>query len=188
MYISTRRRQRGARHKCAREGPSFHFPMQSLFRLLKRCKYFISSFGILKGADVNAKQEESGQTALMAAVLRGKTNIVSYLLKAGADPMIGEGSGYHPPHGAAFQGRPEIMQILIDSGLDVNSFHDDGYLPLHRVCWGQEKRHADTLVVLLKHGVDPEVKSKDGKTCREMTKNKFILDVLDSWNADEKEL
>jgi ankyrin repeat protein len=125
----------------------------------------------------------------MAAVLRGKANIVFHLLKAGADPMIGESSGYHPPHGAAFQGRPDIMQILIDHGLDVNTFHSgDGFLPLHRACWGQEQRHAATLLVLLKHGIDPGVKSKDGKTCREMTQNDFVLSVLDSWTPANNEL
>ena len=143
---------------------------------------------VLKGADINAKHEQSGQTALMAAVLRGKINIVSYLLKAGADPMIGENNGYHPPHGAAFQGRPDVMQTLIDYGLDVNSFHSDGFLPFHRVCWGREQRHADTLLVLLKHGIDPEVKSKDGKTCREMTQNNFVLNVLNEWATKNNEL
>ena len=90
------------------------------------------------GADINATDEKSGQTALMAAVLRGKINIVKHLLEAGADTSIGEKMGYTPPHGAAFQGRPDVMKVLIDAGLDVNEYHDDGFVPLHRVCWGGE--------------------------------------------------
>jgi ankyrin repeat protein len=120
----------------------------------------------------------------MASVLRGKNNIVKYLLKAGADPMVGEKNGYNPPHGAAFQGRPDVMQTLIDFGLDVNSFHADGFVPFHRACWGSEKRHADTLLVLLKHGIDPEVRSKDGRKCREMTENEHVLRVLKEWNDE----
>ena len=107
----------------------------------------------------------------MASVLRGKINIVKYLLEAGADPSIGEASGYTPPHGAGFQGRPDVMSLLIDSGLDVNVYHDDGFLPIHRACWGAKERHFETFRVLVEHGIDPFVKSKDGKTCLDMTDN-----------------
>ena len=84
------------------------------------------------------KDEESGQTPLMASVLRGKINIVKHLLSVGADTSIGENQGYTPPHGAAFQGRADAMKVLIDAGLDVNTYHNDGFVPLHRVCWGIE--------------------------------------------------
>ena len=85
------------------------------------------------GADINVRDEQSGQTCLMAATLRGKINIVKYLFGEGADSSIGEHSGYTPPHGAAFQGRPDVMRFLSESGMDVHEFHQDGYAPLHRL-------------------------------------------------------
>lgn len=73
----------------------------------------------------------------MASVLRGKINIVRYLLvEAGADPSIGERSGFLPPDGAAFQGRSDVMQLLIDNGIKVDYHAHDGYSPFHRACWG----------------------------------------------------
>ena len=75
----------------------------------------------------------------MASCLRGKINIVKYLLESGADPSIPEGAGYTPPHGAAFQGRPDVMKTLIEFGIDVNVPHGDGFVPLHRTCWGDEE-------------------------------------------------
>lgn len=91
---------------------------------------------ISNGANINTKEERSGQTPLMAAVLRGKINIATYLLEeAGADPNIGERSGFLPPDGAAFQGRPMMMQMLIDNGLKVDYFGHDGFTPFHRACW-----------------------------------------------------
>jgi len=90
-----------------------------------------------QNADINTKDEKSGQTCLMAASLRGKIDIVKYLIEQGADASIGEMMGYKPPHGAAFQGRPDVMQAFIDSGIDVNEFHEDGFPPLHRTCWGK---------------------------------------------------
>ncbi len=101
--------------------------------------FLFFNIDLYKGADINTKDEKSGQTALMAAVLRGKYNIVKYLLEAGADTTIGERMGYTPPHGAAFQGRPDVMRLLIDAGLDVHEYHNDGFAPLHRVCWGREQ-------------------------------------------------
>jgi len=85
-----------------------------------------------QNADINFRDEGTGQTCLMSACLRGKINIVKYMFELGADTSISESMGYTPPHGAGFQGRAEVMQFLADSGLDVNEFHDDGFAPLHR--------------------------------------------------------
>ena len=53
-------------------------------------------------ADPNALDQpgNGGQTPLMNAVLTGKVNAVKALIKAGADPSIGEKDGYTPMHGA----------------------------------------------------------------------------------------
>jgi len=131
-----------------------------------------------KGADINEQHERSGQTPLMAATLRGKINIVKYLLSEGADLTIPERQGYTPAHGAAFQGRPDVMKVLIDAGADVNVKHEDGFFPLHRTCWGKEERHAETLQILLDHGVPHDIKSDEGKVCREISTNKYTLKVL----------
>ncbi len=143
----------------------------------------ISDF--FQGANINVKDERSGQTPLMAAVLRGKINIVKYLISVGADTTVGEAKGYTAPHGAAFQGRPDVMETLIEAGLDVNSYHEDGFVPLHRVCWGNEQRHADTLRVLLDHGVPHDIMSKDGKTCKDMTANEAVLEVLQEVSGEK---
>lgn len=45
------------------------------------------------GADINIHDKRSGQTPLMAAVLRGKVKIVRYLLSQGADVTIAEKDG-----------------------------------------------------------------------------------------------
>lgn len=141
---------------------------------------------LARGADINAKEVESGQTALMASCLRGKINIVKYLLEAGADTSIGEGTGYTPPHGAAFQGRPDVMEALIEAGVDVNVPHKDGFVPLHRTCWGNEERHAETLRVLLKHGVPHSIEHvEDGSTCADMAASIHILKVLEEETGEK---
>ena len=45
------------------------------------------------------RRGNGGQTPLMAAVLSGSTEVVSYLLQEGADHNIPEQGGYTPIHG-----------------------------------------------------------------------------------------
>lgn len=137
-----------------------------------------------QNADINTRDPTSGQTCLMAASLNGKINIVKYLFKMGADPNIGEQMSYTPQHGAGFQGRAEVMKFLATQGVDVNHFHEDGFAPIHRACWGANPIHAETFKALVELGVDPELQSKDGKRCRDMTSNEEILKIL----GKEKEL
>lgn len=142
-----------------------------------------------EGADINAQDERSGQTALMAASLRGKPQLVKFLLAKGADPTIGENQGYTPQHGAGFQGRPDIMEILHDAGLDVNHVHTDGFTPFHRSCWGNKSEHTATVEFLLKTGVDVNLKGVGDKkeTCMEMTKSEETKVLLRKYGAIEKE-
>lgn len=150
---------------------------------------------IEEGANPNYQAPGSLQTPLMAAILRGQKDVVEYFLSRTdlVDVSIPEKDGYTPAHGAAFQGRPEIMSLLITAGINVNDdFHADGYAPLHRACWGAEGRHAETVRVLRDEaGVDLNMASRtNGATCREMTKNQQILDLISETEsaADEKEL
>jgi len=135
------------------------------------------------GGDINVRENKSGQTALMAAALRGKARAVKFLLQRGADPTIPEKDGYTPEHGAGFQGRGEILRLLVDHGIDVMNPtppHRDGYLPFHRACWGKEERHTAVVRLFVEtFGIDPKVPGgKEGKTCFDMSPNsqtKFYL-------------
>lgn len=90
-----------------------------------------------------------GQTPLMASVLAGSTDVVSFLLTKGPDVTIGEKDGYTPMHGVGFQGRYALVPLLVAHGLDPNDVHTDGYSPLHRAAWGREERHSHTIKALI---------------------------------------
>mmetsp|Transcript_28602 Transcript_28602/g.85452 ORF Transcript_28602/g.85452 Transcript_28602/m.85452 type:complete len:181 (+) Transcript_28602:156-698(+) len=93
-----------------------------------------------------------GQTPLMHAVLQGKEDAVIALLALGADLTIPEKDGYTPMHGAGFQGREKIARLLFAAGVPLDEKHADGHAPLHRACWGNDKRHADTVRAMLEMG------------------------------------
>ena len=141
-----------------------------------------------EGANVNARDFASGQTAFMGAVLRGHVNVAKYLLEEhnnlGVDLLLPEKDGYTAAHGAAFQGRSEIMKLLIHHNVNVkDDFHSDGYAPVHRVCWGNTGRHAETLKVLRDEGgvdiANLASRHKEGKVCRQMTNNPTIFALLE---------
>uniref|UniRef100_A0A7S2EME0 Uncharacterized protein n=1 Tax=Ditylum brightwellii TaxID=49249 RepID=A0A7S2EME0_9STRA len=139
------------------------------------------------GADINARDERSGQTCLMAATLRGNVDLVRFLIAKGADVTIPERSGFTPPHGAGFQGRADVMKILKEeAGIDVlNAPHEDGFLPFHRACWGNQPRHAETVEYLISLGADVNKRGGEGKdlTCMEMTKNADTVAILKKHGA-----
>jgi uncharacterized protein len=78
-------------------------------------KYLIS-----KGANVNFRTSDFGQTPLSQAVTRGFDDTVEALLKGGADPKTKDRNGYTPFALAAMGGKFDIAQVLLDKGADVN--------------------------------------------------------------------
>ena len=137
---------------------------------------------------INTRDDQSGETPLMMAILRGRTNIVKVLLgEESVDVTIPEIGGYTALHGAGYQGRPEIVKLLLDDkrNLDPNTKHSDGFSPLHRACWGHEKRHTDTVAVFIESGkVDWNQTTDDGKTCMEITKNPNTKKWLTNWSKE----
>lgn len=69
-----------------------------------------------RGAIVNARDPESGSTALSAAALRGNLRMVRFLIKNGANVSRTNRDGNAPLHVAAFLGRMEIVGLLIENG------------------------------------------------------------------------
>lgn len=118
-----------------------------------------------------------GHTPLIAAAVAGSDDIIRFLLRRGADVHERDSEGYSALDAAAFHGRAKVAGTLVKAGLNPNEIHADGYAPLHRAAWGLEKRHTDTVKALLRKG-HVMVRSRDGKTAQDLTKNKATLRVL----------
>ena len=157
----------------------------NLQRILADNKAKLASF-------INQKDEESGQTPVMMSVLRGRTEMVRLLLAEDAvDVTIGEMQGYTVMHGAGFQGRAEILRLLLEDKRDIDPshIHSDGFSPLHRACWGNEVRHAETVKVFVEEaGVPWDFKSKKGTTCLDVTGNSATRNFLLKKKKQNEEL
>jgi len=127
-----------------------------------------------------------GQTALMAACLRGHVDAALALLELGADAAVGEEQGYTCLHGSAFQGRGDVVRAVLASRFAAtvpNTRHDDGFAPIHRACWGREARHADAVAAFLEARVPHDLRAKSGETPLELArkaKNAATVEVLEA--------
>lgn len=112
-------------------------------------------FAVEAGGELNSRSPDDAFTALMAATLRGHTEVVRELIGIGADPHVKDRDGFEAIHGAAFQGRPEAAELLLERTTAVaDAGAEDGYTPLHRTTWGRRDGHVGAMRVLLRHGAD----------------------------------
>ncbi len=63
---------------------------------------------------------------------------------------------------------PQHTQLPV---LAHTSYNACRFTPLHRACWGAEKRHTDTVAVLLEAGVPFDQPAADGSLPIDMARN-----------------
>lgn len=82
------------------------------------------------GAEVNARNLQSGATPLITAAVAGHTKAVATLLEHGADINARGQDGGTALHAAAFFGHTETVKLLLEKGADTNIRSNDGATPL----------------------------------------------------------
>ena len=96
---------------------------------------------------VNALDTD-GSTPLHCATWKGHTEMVAFLLKAGADVNAhnrNEHWGTTPLHAAAHSNQTAIAQLLIDNGAEVNAHDLNGKTPMHHTTFHKAKAVARLL-------------------------------------------
>nr|CAH8855428.1 unnamed protein product [Trichobilharzia regenti] len=83
---------------------------------------------------------------------------------------------------ACIGGNIDIVQLLLDNGADVNSRGQFGRTPLYRAAFGS---HLDIVKILLNHGADPRLYADDGQRPIEVTTDKNIRQLLETWDISE---
>jgi ankyrin repeat protein len=105
------------------------------------------------GADVNAKETWSGQTALMWAAAQGDSAMVSALLEMGANLHATSNGGTTPFMFAVRKGDVRTVQAMLSAGADVNEKRSGDFATplLIAIINGNE----DLVDLLLDKGADP---------------------------------
>jgi len=132
---------------------------------------------LVAGAEPNASELSSGQTALMWATANGHTEVVRLLISAGADVNAASRGEFTPLMFAARAGAIDAAQLLLKAGSSVNVSTSDGLSPLlltaasidaitgsdYRLVVG-ESAHEAMGVLLLEHGADVNQADQYGMT------------------------
>lgn len=125
--------------------------------------YSLSS-GIIKylidrGANVNAAAASDGETALMAAVLKGSDELTRMLIAAGASVNAKDRAGKTALiHAPRYRTNPEVVRDLLAAGADVNAADGEGRTALMQAAY---QGSAEMVGLLL--GAKSSVNAKDGK-------------------------
>lgn len=132
-------------------------PFQTAARLgkLDAVKCMVEELGF----DVDAGSQD-GITALVAATMDERMEVMRYLLDHGADPNKQYSSGFAALHCAATKGRAEAAKLLLSSGASVDIASCDG-TPLH---FAAARGKIGVMKVLLEHHADPNKVSEIGGT------------------------
>jgi ankyrin repeat protein len=121
---------------------------------------------LARKADVSAKNDEQGQTALMWAVAEAHPQITQALVQAGADVRARSNAGFTPLLFAARGGDVESAKILVAAGADVNEAVPNGMTSL--VLASASGREAIG-IFLLDNGANPNARDNVGATALHYT-------------------
>ena len=128
--------------------------------LLAACTGSGRAGGAGGGADVNFTLEDTGMTAVYAAVEGGHFSVVLALLAHNADPNLARfEEGTSPVYIAAQGGHVAILKLLLEHGADVNQAKtSDGQTAVYTAA---ENGHLDVVQELLAHNADPNLATTD---------------------------
>lgn len=111
--------------------------------------------------DVNAG-DGFARTALHAACLHGQEDIVSLLLREGADvDAVEERRGDMPLHYGALSGSEKCGALMLAAGADVDAQNQGGQTPLMLAA---QARHASLLRLLASECLEPDAQDAQGWT------------------------
>ena len=133
-------------------------------------------FLFLKGADVNAKNE-NGSTPLILALDNGFKEVAELLIAKGVEVNIQNNNGDTALILAASWGHTEIVNSLLAKSAEVNVRNKDGDTAL--MCAARQG-HTEIVNSLLAKGPDVNVKNNNGATALTLASDKGHKEIVDS--------
>ena len=113
-----------------------------------------------QGIDPNAKNRY-GDTALIWAVYKDRSQLAKILLERGANPNIAGTYQKGPMHWAAEAGLVQQLNLLLKNGAKIDIYDDHFQTPLH---FAVKKGRSSAVAFLVKKGADPDWVDEQGKS------------------------
>jgi ankyrin repeat protein len=150
--------------------------MTALMKAVKNNDVALVSELITQGVNVN-QADISKDVPLIVASYKGYTEIVKFLLKAGADvSAVDPGMKATALHAAAYAGNTEVAKLLIKHKIDLNKQGPyNGFTALHDAVW---QNNIETAKVLIEEGANLNIKSHKGETALEFAKSRNNQEII----------
>ena len=154
-----------------------------------------------RGAFINCKLPQNGNTALHMSLWLEHRDVSSYLLTRGADPEIKDNDGLRPLHTAAwaaFSGDVKMVEVLLAKGVEIDPQNNSGNTPLHLAATVSY----ECTEVLLNAGANPLIRNENNQNALEYSKEKgfgatmkrkrwqelleMLAQAIERWEAKKK--
>jgi hypothetical protein len=130
---------------------------------------------IEKGADVDEKNTQQGQTPLIFAAHWGHADVLRLLIEQGADVNIQMDDGWTALIDSISMDKSDVAKILIESGADINVKSRDGWTALIAAAY---KNNGEIVSLLIKHGADVNAKNAKNRTALDLAKTKGYEEIV----------
>lgn len=176
-----------------------HQDMTVLYHTIFNGNFEFISLLIIKGADINALSQThyGGYTPLALAIDRGEISSIEFLLKRGAKFQAGLTPLGMYATSPGFWGRPswaedgfkilDMLKKYYGEDFLAMTIDEEGRTPLRNAITGHDKS-PDLVIYLLKSGVDPSVRAKDGLTVLDILKRIDEENFPTYWSEREKQV
>ena len=136
------------------------------------------------GANINNARDNKGQPALI--IVYRHVDILSFLLKKGANPNVTNSTGRTALIDASRTGEIDSIKILVKNGANLDAQNDAGETAL---MWTLQHNRLNIADFLLIKGANPNITDNQGRTVlkqakRRSNRNDFI-ELLKKYNATE---
>ena len=122
------------------------------------------------------KEDKSGATALLLALVGEHKEIALTLIEAGASVThVAAEDSLSSAHGAAFIDSEQLFEKLLDGGASLTLRTSDGSSPLH---YAAQLGKMNSIRFLLKNNVDVNVQSKTGNTPLNLASKRFNIEAV----------
>jgi ankyrin repeat protein len=147
---------------------------------------------LARGATLN--DLEKGSAAFLTSVIRGDTNLASFLLEEGAD-LETRFAGKDTPKGstplmwAAWWGFPEMVKLLLEHGASIEARDDAGMTALLYAAAAKDRGNTEVLEMLLAAGADAKATTPAGESAASMVQlygKERAAEVLRKWQLKTK--
>jgi ankyrin repeat protein len=135
------------------------------------------------GDDLN-QRDKDGTTPLMWAAVQGSLDLVKALVEKGAQVNAKDNRGRTALMIASYRAHPDVIELLLRTGADIKAMNKDGWSALmfaasgenvevvdtgkanrdDMIRYGASGPTLDTIKLLIKKGLDPNARDKEGCT------------------------